>query len=135
MAGFGLILAIIIALAVVIFTVQNAATVSVSFILWTADMPLAVVIFCSVLAGALLMFCLALYKTLRDRWHSRHGDKSGKRRLKKEENAHRKDAAPEKAAIAATTATTATAAETAAPGAAADATDAAAASPDSKSPV
>ncbi|MDR1070478.1 MAG: LapA family protein [Gracilibacteraceae bacterium] len=85
MAGIGLILAIIIALAVVIFTVQNAATVSVSFILWTADTPLAVVIFCSVLAGALLMFCLVLYKSLRDKWRSRRSGKTEEARPKDED--------------------------------------------------
>ncbi|MDR1319976.1 MAG: LapA family protein [Gracilibacteraceae bacterium] len=87
MAGIGLILAIIIALAVVIFTVQNAATVSVSFILWTADTPLAVVIFCSVLAGALLMFCLVLYKSLRDKWRSRRTGKTEEARPKDEDAA------------------------------------------------
>ncbi|MDR1605210.1 MAG: LapA family protein [Gracilibacteraceae bacterium] len=76
MAGIGLILAIVIAIIVVIFTVQNAATVSISFIFWHTEMPLAVVIFCAVLAGALLMFCLVLYKSLRDRWKSRQAGKA-----------------------------------------------------------
>ncbi|MDR1960918.1 MAG: LapA family protein [Gracilibacteraceae bacterium] len=92
MAGIGLILAIIIALVVVVFTVQNAETVSVNFILWTEEMPLAVVIFCAVFAGALLMFCLVLYKSLKDRWQMRNAGKTEARRQKEEEAARIKEA-------------------------------------------
>jgi uncharacterized integral membrane protein len=65
MAGVGLIIIIVIALLEVVFVIQNAATVSVSFLFWTAELPLAAVIVISVLAGALLMFCLTLYRNLR----------------------------------------------------------------------
>jgi putative membrane protein len=92
MAGIGLILAIVIAIIVVLFTVQNAMAVSVGFILWHTELPLAVVIFCSVLAGALLMFCLVLYKSLRDKWHSRRPAKTEIHSLKNEEaSAEKKD--------------------------------------------
>jgi len=62
-----LLVSIIIALIVVIFAVQNAAVVPIHFLFWTADLPLVLVIFCSVFAGALLMFCLALRRELKCR--------------------------------------------------------------------
>lgn len=62
---FVLMISIIISLIIVIFAVQNAAVVPVQFLIWTTDMPLVLVIFCSVFAGALLMFCLALWRELK----------------------------------------------------------------------
>ncbi len=62
---FILLISIIIALIIVIFAVQNAAIVPVQFLVWSTDLPLVLVIFCSVFAGALLMFCLALWRELK----------------------------------------------------------------------
>ena len=63
---FVLMISIIIALIIVVFAVQNALTVQVQFLVWSADLPLVLVIFCSVFAGALLMFCLALWRDLKN---------------------------------------------------------------------
>lgn len=46
-----LVLAILVLAAVVVFSVQNASPVAVSFFLWRFEASLAVVIFLSVLAG------------------------------------------------------------------------------------
>lgn len=62
---FVLMISIIIALIIVIFAVQNAAIVPVQFLGWSTELPLVLVIFCSVFAGALLMFCLALWRELK----------------------------------------------------------------------
>ncbi|NLO97446.1 MAG: DUF1049 domain-containing protein, partial [Peptococcaceae bacterium] len=45
-----LLLSIIIALIIVIFAVQNASSVPIQFLFWSAELPLVLVIFCSVLA-------------------------------------------------------------------------------------
>lgn len=62
---FILLISILIALIIVIFAVQNAAIVPVQFLMWSTELPLVLVIFCSVFAGALLMFCLALWRQLK----------------------------------------------------------------------
>jgi len=62
---FILLLSILVAMVIVVFAVQNAVAVPVQFLLWSADLPLVLVIFCSVFAGALLMFCLALWRQLK----------------------------------------------------------------------
>ncbi len=62
---FVLMLSIIIALFIVVFAVQNAAVVPIQFFIWSTELPLVLVIFCSVFAGALLMFCLALWRDLK----------------------------------------------------------------------
>lgn len=41
--------------ALIVFTVQNEASVSISFLLWQFEVPRAVVIFFAVLAGVLVM--------------------------------------------------------------------------------
>ncbi|HHV65838.1 MAG TPA: DUF1049 domain-containing protein [Peptococcaceae bacterium] len=62
---FVLMISIVIALIIVIFAVQNAAVVPVQFLSWSTELPLVLVIFCAVFAGALLMFCLALWRELK----------------------------------------------------------------------
>lgn len=62
---FILMISILIALIIVVFAVQNAAVVPVQFLSWSTELPLVLVIFCSVFAGALLMFCLALGRQLK----------------------------------------------------------------------
>ncbi len=63
---FVLMFSIVLALIIVIFAVQNAAAVPVQFIIWSAHLPLVLIIFCSVFAGALLMFCLAVSRELKN---------------------------------------------------------------------
>ncbi|MGI5902052.1 MAG: LapA family protein [Desulfitobacteriia bacterium] len=60
-----LLLFMVIALIIVIFAVQNAVTVPVQFLIWSSELPLALIIFFSVFAGVLLMFCLALWRELK----------------------------------------------------------------------
>ena len=64
---FILLISIVLALIIVIFAIQNATVVPIDFLFWTTDLPLVVVIFCSVFAGALIMFCLALWRELKNR--------------------------------------------------------------------
>lgn len=59
-----LLIAIVVALIIVIFAIQNAAVVTIHFLFWVTDLPLALIIFCSVLAGALVMFFLALRRQM-----------------------------------------------------------------------
>ena len=93
---FALMIFIIIALIIVVFAVQNAAVVPVQFLFWATDLPLVLVIFCSVFAGALLMFCLALMRELKHKMNKRPKVelKSKPNGLKTPENAGEKD--PEK---------------------------------------
>ncbi len=51
---FGLIIAFIIIILVALFAVQNAAPAVISFLFWRFEASLAVVIFLSALAGALI---------------------------------------------------------------------------------
>jgi uncharacterized integral membrane protein len=71
MIMFVLMISIIIALIIVVFAVQNAAIIPVQFMIWSAELPLVLVIFCSVFAGALLMFCLALWRELKQQMRKR----------------------------------------------------------------
>lgn len=59
-----LLIAIVVALIIVVFAIQNAAVVTIHFLFWVTDLPLALIIFCSVLAGALVMFFLALRRQM-----------------------------------------------------------------------
>ncbi|UWG95634.1 lipopolysaccharide assembly protein LapA domain-containing protein [Dehalobacter sp. DCM] len=59
-----LLIAIVVALIIVIFAIQNAAVVTIHFLFWVTDLPLALIIFCSVLGGALVMFFLALRRQM-----------------------------------------------------------------------
>lgn len=68
---FVLMICIIIAMIIVIFAVQNAAIVPVQFLIWSTDLPLVLVIFCSVFAGALLMFCFAMWRDLKHKMGKR----------------------------------------------------------------
>lgn len=64
---FILMLSIIIGLIIVVFAVQNSAVVPVQFFMWSTELPLVLVIFCAVFAGALLMFLLALRRDFKKR--------------------------------------------------------------------
>jgi uncharacterized integral membrane protein len=41
--------------AIIVFTIQNEATVAITFLLWQFEVPRAVVIFFAVLSGVLVM--------------------------------------------------------------------------------
>jgi len=75
---FVLLISIVLALIIVIFAIQNAIVVPIDFLFWSTDLPLVIVIFCSVFAGALLMFFLALWRELKY--------KIGKREIKSKLN-------------------------------------------------
>ena len=51
---FGLVIAVIVVVLVALFSVQNAAPVAILFLFWRFDASLAIVIFLSALAGALI---------------------------------------------------------------------------------
>lgn len=62
-----LMVSIIIGLIIVVLAVQNAAIVPIQFFIWSMELPLVLIIFCAVFAGALLMFCLALWRDFKKR--------------------------------------------------------------------
>lgn len=57
---FILILIILIVLIVTIFSIQNAAPVTVSFLFWRFDASLAIVVFLSMLSGIIVMTLYSL---------------------------------------------------------------------------
>ncbi|RNC29709.1 MAG: hypothetical protein AWM53_00326 [Candidatus Dichloromethanomonas elyunquensis] len=78
---FILMISIILSLIIVIFAVQNAAVIPVHFLFWSAQLPLVLVIFCSVFAGSLLMFCLALWREFKKQIDRRGKKIAGKKIL------------------------------------------------------
>jgi len=60
-----IIVACIIILCVAMFSVQNAAPVAISFLFWKFDASLAIVIFLSALAGAVITFTIMLWLRIR----------------------------------------------------------------------
>lgn len=68
---FALMIFILLSLIIVVFAVQNAAIVPVQFLYWSTDLPLVLVIFCSVFAGALLMFFLAVMREFKHKMNKR----------------------------------------------------------------
>lgn len=62
-----LIAAIIVALLIVILALQNAGAVTLHFLFLQAEMPLVIVIICSVLLGVLLVGAILMAKKLRDK--------------------------------------------------------------------
>ncbi len=58
-------LGLLFALLVAIFAVQNAAAVKITFLLWSAQVPLALVIVGSVVVGAAVMALLSLAREYR----------------------------------------------------------------------
>lgn len=59
---FLIMLSLLISLVIVIFSVQNSIVVPIIFFNWSSEVPLVIVIFASVFAGATIIFCLALWK-------------------------------------------------------------------------
>lgn len=66
-----LILTLTFALLVAIFAIQNAAIVTIKFFWITTQVPLALIIFGSVLAGALIVFLIAIYRQFRPKRKSK----------------------------------------------------------------
>ncbi|MBP6941198.1 MAG: LapA family protein [Syntrophorhabdaceae bacterium] len=60
-----IIVACIIILCVAMFSVQNAAPVAISFLFWRFDASLAIVIFLSALAGAVITFTIMFWLRIR----------------------------------------------------------------------
>lgn len=60
-----IIVACIIILCVAMFSVQNAAPVAISFLFWRFDASLAIVIFLSALAGAVITFIVMFWLRVR----------------------------------------------------------------------
>ena len=48
-----LMFSIIIGLIIVVFAVQNSAIVPIQFFIWSTELPLVLIMFCAVFAGAL----------------------------------------------------------------------------------
>ncbi len=66
---------IVIVLLVVLFSIQNASVVSISFLFWRFEASLAIVIFLSVIAGIIIAFFFTLWLKMK---------KSDKKRIDKE---------------------------------------------------
>ncbi len=62
-----LILAAVIGIFVALFAIQNAASVTVKFVIWQFESSLAVVIILAMLAGMLLVFLLSIPGRLKRR--------------------------------------------------------------------
>jgi putative membrane protein len=75
MSQFYLILALVLAILVAIFAVQNAQEVSVRFLLWTFQSSVVVVILISLGVGALLAALISLPQTLKARRRLRESER------------------------------------------------------------
>lgn len=64
---FLIMISLVLGFLIVIFALQNSSIVPISFFGWSAEMPLVVVIFVSVFAGAAVIFCLALVRGMKRR--------------------------------------------------------------------
>lgn len=70
MITFLLILALIVAVAAVVFALQNTALISVSFLTWQFDQSLALVLLLSLAAGVLIGLLTILPGSIRNRWRA-----------------------------------------------------------------
>lgn len=66
---FLLILALLVAIIAVIFAVQNAATITVSFLIWQFDASLALVLLLAVAMGVLLAMLVTAPGNIRNSWN------------------------------------------------------------------
>lgn len=62
-----ILLLIIIVAVVIIFSVQNSAPVTVTFLLWRFEASLALIIFCSFLTGLILSWIVAFTGKIKHR--------------------------------------------------------------------
>lgn len=67
---FLIMLSLAISLVIVIFALQNSSVVPIVFFNWSSEIPLVVLIFASVLAGAAIIFLLALWKDIKNKFNS-----------------------------------------------------------------
>lgn len=63
-------LSLTISLIIVIFALQNSGMVPIVFFNWSSEIPLVVVIFASVFAGAAIIFFLALWKEVKRKFNT-----------------------------------------------------------------
>jgi uncharacterized integral membrane protein len=75
MAQFYVIVALLLAILVAIFAVQNAQEVNIRFLLWTFQSSLVVVILISLGMGALLAALISLPQTLKARRRFRESER------------------------------------------------------------
>lgn len=73
-----LIFTLIVALLVAIFAVQNADPVAINLLWYVAEVPLVLVILGSVLAGALIVFFIAIWREFRIKGQAKAKAKSEK---------------------------------------------------------
>lgn len=64
MKGY-LVVSILIAFVMALFSVQNAQTIRVSFLSWYIESPLAVILLISFAAGSLTAFCVSIPTRIR----------------------------------------------------------------------
>ena len=67
---FFIMLSLTISLVIVIFALQNSGMVPIVFFNWSSEIPLVVVIFASVFAGAAIIFFLALWKEVKRKFNT-----------------------------------------------------------------
>ncbi len=67
---FFIMLSLAISLVIVVFALQNSVMVPIIFFNWTSEIPLVVVIFASVFAGAAIIFFLALWKEVKRKFNT-----------------------------------------------------------------
>ncbi len=65
-----LIVVLVVLAGVVVFSVQNAKPVMVTFLLWSFEAPLAMVILTSVVAGAFMATVVGIWRTIKTRGKS-----------------------------------------------------------------
>lgn len=78
-----LIFTLIVALLVAIFAVQNADPVAINLLWYVAEVPLVLVILGSVLAGALIVFLIAIYREFRIKGQAKAKAKAEKNQAEK----------------------------------------------------
>ena len=66
---FLIMLSLVISLIIVIFALQNSSMVPIVFFNWSSEIPLVVLIFASVFAGATIIFLLALWKDVKRKFN------------------------------------------------------------------
>lgn len=75
---FFIMISLAVSLLIVIFALQNSVIVPINFFTWSTDVPLVLIIFISAFAGAIIIFCLALWKDMKRRFKSVSVKASGK---------------------------------------------------------
>lgn len=80
-----LIFTLIVALFVAIFAVQNADPVAINLLWYVAEVPLVLVILGSVLAGALIVFLIAIYREFRIKGQAKAKAKAEKAQAEKDQ--------------------------------------------------